>query len=307
MLVVAVIVGGCGGGSSVDTQQVTTTHMLSARQQATRDAQELLTLVRVPPSSKATHNSPSSRLDAPFEKPAESTLVDRHLFWRVGMTVDATAAWLRSHPPAGLTLTQNGSGGGSDYQTEQFGYEPAKHRADGALRQLQLELTSLDASTTGLRADGMAEWLDARPIPDTAAGPRMHVRVDGSCPTSARGFVGVTNSGHDLAKALVPQGAPTAGRVCRYDGANGSPAYRLLSDQRLDAAQAGQLATAVSALRLSHADGAETGCPSDDGSAAVVALRYAGGRDVDAWASLGGCSTVSNGWIVAAGTLPGLR
>src|SRR5437763_937172 len=88
---------GCSGGSSVSTQHLATTQQASPRQQADRDARELLTHVRVPPSSTTTRTAPTSRLDAPFEQPAESSLVDRHQLWRVGMTLGATAAWLRSH------------------------------------------------------------------------------------------------------------------------------------------------------------------------------------------------------------------
>lgn len=156
-------------------------------------------------------------------------------------------------------------------------------------------------------ADGLAEWLDDRPIQDNAVGRRMHVGVDGACPPSSRGFVGVNNPGSDLRKALVPAASPSGGRLCRYEGANGRRQFGLLADERLSGDQARRFATAARGLRLSHPDGAQTSCPSDDGAVAVVALRFPGAPDVDLWVPLGGCAYVSNGQIVAAGTLPGAR
>lgn len=313
LLVVAVALAGCGVGSTVGAHHVSTsqhpstTSQVSPRQQADRDAQELLTHVRVPPSSTATRAAPASRLDAPYEQPEESSLVDRHLFWRVGMTVDATSAWLRAHPPAGLALTQNGNGGGPEYQVIQFAYEPKQPRTDGALRQLQVEVTNLDQASSGIRADALAEWLDPHPIRDTASGRRMHVTTDTRCPASDRGDVGVSDTGADLAKSLLPAATPTSGRVCVYDGLNGHPPFRLAGDRLLTASQAQRMASAARALPLAHRDGGVTNCPSDDASAAVIVLRYPDGRTVDLWAAVSGCAYISNGSIIAAGTLPNLR
>ena len=220
------------------------------------------------------------------------------------MTVDATAAWIRSHPPVGFTLAGNGSGGGPAFQTVQFGYEPVHRRADGALRQLQLEVTNLSASSSGIRADGLAEWLDLRPIRDAAAGRRIHINADAICAPSIAGVVGVTNTGSDLMTTLLPRATPERGRVCVYDGLNGHPDFGLTAQHVLTAQEAQRLATAALRLPLSHPDGGATSCPSDDASAVLIALRYPDGRDIDLWAAVTGCAEMRNGKIIARGTLP---
>jgi hypothetical protein len=178
-------------------------------------------------------------------------------------------------------------------------------------------------------------WLDPTPVVDNAPGPRLRVTVDGGCPASDSGKVGVSNPGADLTTSLVPRARPGGALVCTFGpgtevnpggvmvpagpaapntGAQGGPgivmgpgpvipaaeAGKLARHARLGPAAAEKLATDVRALSLSHALGAQYHCPMDNGSTAVVAFSYPGRSDVDLWSRLSGCGSVANGYISAS-------
>jgi hypothetical protein len=272
------------------------------------EAQRLLALVPVPGGAALLSSVPRSV--PPPSMPDVTSLVDQVRAWRLALPEAQAATWLRAHPPSRLPLTMTGSGtdtGG--IPDSEYDYAGSRSPA-WASAELEVEVVAAPGGTTVLRADGVVVWLDPVPLRDTSTSPRIRLTVAGGCPGSDARFAGtprhrvyeygVANHGADLGRRLLPAATPTAGLECRYYGLNG-PAFRLHSVTRLDAAQARRLAAAMTALPLSHVDGAVTSCPPDDETAEVVALSYPHRADVDLWVKLDGCTFVSNGYILTAG------
>lgn len=237
---------------------------------------------------------PVSGLSGPVTgAPATSSLVDEVAYWRVPLPFAAAVAWVKSHPPRGLTASGSSSGGNANtVQIDGVAYaEPDTAVWVNAV--LEVGVASGGASTSYVRADGLVEVLDHVPAPDDAAGPRLRVSVAAGCPSRDQNDVGVSNTGADLRTSLLPSTAPTAGLICRYAGSGGTA----LTSQRLDASGARQLAAAVGRAQLAHLDDVETNCPMDDGSAVVFALAYPGRADVDLWWHSTGCQSIANGVI----------
>jgi len=164
---------------------------------------------------------------------------------------------------------------------------------------VDIGLTSIGTSTTLVRADGYAIWLDPTPLPDNQPGSRMRITMATGCPTSDEGYAGVTNPPPALADALLPPQAPTGGLVCRYYGMNDRP-YALKSQAVLDSGGATALAQEIQRLPLTHTNGDIIFCPMDDGAATVVVLAYPHRGDVDLWVRTTGCQTIANGYILTA-------
>lgn len=224
-----------------------------------------------------------------------SSLVATTVLWRVPMSVSAALTWARAHPPAGLTQQGSSSSGSSGSVTSvglSYGAPDSPHW-EGA--ELDLTLSPAGPRTTDWRIDGMAEWLDPRPLPDSGAGTRMHVSRASGCPKSDRGVVGVTNSGAGLDRALLPTARPTGAMVCRYEGLNGHP-FRLRVARTLSPAHARRLAGTVRSISLVHVDGGVYACGAADGSATVIGFSYPS-RTVDLWYQGSGCPSVANGTI----------
>ena len=132
-------------------------------------------------------------------------------------------------------------------------------------------------------------------------GRALRVTVSGGCPRTDRNRVGVVNQGGALTTALLPAGHPTAARICRYAGANGKP-FTLRESTALAGAAAAQLAAKVAAISLAHdSSNPVRFCPMADWAAAVIAFSFPGRSDIDLWVRTNGCTTVSNGWIMADG------
>jgi hypothetical protein len=174
--------------------------------------------------------------------------------------------------------------------------------------QLGVGAAYLTLSTTAVCLEAQVLWLDPRPWPDNAPGPRTHIAVAAGCPATDAKLVGVSNPGADLTTRLLPPREPTVALVCSYNGYNGyngpspelpqlSRAMKLAHQARLEAPAAGRLAAAVSALALSHVDGAVTNCPADIGGTTILAFSYRTGRDVDIWVAPSGCPYFANGYI----------
>jgi hypothetical protein len=304
---VVAVVAGCGqatpsvtraGGKGAGQATASQVSASSNRERAERAAARLLTLATVPPGAVRLATAPA-QLRMPLARPLVSSQVDRQAYWRIAMGFDATLAWLRAHPPQGLRHDMWTRRGFPPHRLGGDSY--AAPDAPGVTgQQLQLEISGVDDATTVIRADALAIWHDPTPLPDTTRGRRLRVTLAGGCPGSDAHRVGVTNSGSDLARELLPAGPPSAALVCRYGGLNEHPRFGLLGQRRLDARSAARLTAAIRRVDLSHSDGAViAGCPMDDASAIVLAVRYPGRPDVDLWYYDTGCRTVANGLIRA--------
>ncbi|HVB26752.1 MAG TPA: hypothetical protein VNE21_02430 [Mycobacteriales bacterium] len=226
--------------------------------------------------------------------PEVSTLVTRTQFWSVPLPFPAAAAWVRTHPPVGLTYSDYGTGSGPDGPSRTYGWSDPPS-ASWSSAQLEYGVAPSGAGSV-IRLDALVVWLDPRPLLDDQTGPRLRVTVAAGCPARDAGIVGVRNHDGELTDRLLPAGTPTGGLICRYFGGNGRP-FALRRQTRLDAA-AGQLARLVDGLPLSHAEPPVLYGGMADGSAAVVALSYRGRPDADLWVSLDGCDGfVANGSI----------
>jgi hypothetical protein len=214
------------------------------------------------------------------------------------MSLAVSLAWAQAHPPAGPRL--QGSSSARSWATVTsagLSYSAPESRFwIGA--ELAVTLSPAGPSSTNWRIDGMAERLDPRPQSDSATGRRFHVTSVSGCPKSDRGVFGVTNSGGDLNQALLPLAQPTGVLMCEFEGLNFLP-FRLRIRRTIPAAGARALAATVRGLTLSHVDGLESACASDDGTAMVLAFAYPG-RTVDLWYQVGGCPSVANGAISIA-------
>lgn len=271
---------------------------------ARQEAAWLLTLTRVPSGAQPTGRQPRN-LSAPVTgTPWVSSLVTRTAYWRVRTSYAATSAWAQSHPPRGLVFSHSGQMDGPDGSTVGYGYSD---RSTTSWSEAELDISvAADGDGSAIRADAIVVWLDPKPVRDATAGKRMRVTVAGGCPANDRGIVGVRNDDGRLAAQLLPDAEPSRGLLCRYGGLNGQT-FALSRATHLDAAQAVSVAQGLRKLPLSHVDGSVHGCRMDDGSAAVVVLRFPGAQDVDVWVTLTGCTFVSNGYIAAAaGPLPAL-
>jgi len=272
------------------------------RHAAQREATRLLSLTRVPPGAVPTSARPS-QLDGPaLGMAAATSLVDRTHFWRLPMGIDATMAWIRAHPPRGLKPAGSSSGAGPTYQLLGVAYsEPDRLGMEDL--ELAIGVATLAGGGSAIRADGMAIWLDPRPLRDTSTGRRVRVTIAGGCPARDTGDVGVRlvagEERPDLDARLLPAVTPTAAVVCDYSGLNGHPANHLLRTHRLDASSARTLTKAVAGLALGHAVGEVFHCPFADGTASVLVFSYANRPDVDLWVERNGCPFVSNGRIIS--------
>jgi hypothetical protein len=268
------------------------------RELARKQAAWLLTHVRMPPGAVRLKSAPASLPGPAMGTPQVRTLIDTVRSWRVKMPFARMVTWLNKHRPRGLPETGSSSASYRGRLT-MVGYDyggrtsPAWESSD-----LEIAVAPAGKKASVIRADGVVVYLDPRPIPDNAKGPRLRVTLARGCPRSDAGIVGVRNRGPGLRHRLLPRGKPTAGLVCRYNGLNGK-AFRLRKATRLDAAQARRLARSMSRLPLSHTDGGVVNCPFDDLSYEVVALAYPHRSDVDLWVKLNGCTYVANGFILA--------
>jgi hypothetical protein len=270
---------------------------------AQREAQRLLSLGRAPAGATAMNSAAACKtVDGDLGTPAVSSIVEAQRSLRVDGSLASIKAWLYAHPPAGLQLT-TWMGAAAD-SGGPWGYNDHAS-TEWQSAQLGVGAASLGPSTTAICLEAQVVWLDPRPWPDNASGPRAHVAVAAGCPATDAKLVGVNNPGVALKTRLLPPGKPTAALVCSYNGYNGplpespqlSLAMRLAHQVRLGAPAAGRLASAVGALALSHVDGGVTSCPAGLGTAAILAFSYRTGPDVDIWVAATGCPYFANGYI----------
>jgi hypothetical protein len=266
------------------------------RELARQQAAWLLSRVPVPDGAVRLKSVPRSLYEPATGTPGVATLVDEVRAWRVGMPFAQLTAWLQQHRPPGLAQVSSMTGGNHD-QLNMLGYG-YRGRSSPAWQSAELGIVVAPAGNGAsvMRADGEVVYLDPRPAPDSAKGPRLRVTVAGGCPRSHAGIVGVRNSGPGLRQRLLPPGSPTAGLVCRYMFASRPQPPR--TSMRLDAAAATRMARSMARLPLSHTDGASYHCPPGLGSVEVIALAYPHSADVDLWLQPSGCPpSVANGFI----------
>jgi hypothetical protein len=88
-----------------------------------------------------------------------------HAWWQVGAAPDAVLSYVMAHRPAGSTLTGTGSGGnsrtGSRFWMLDYSWPPEP----GVLgaRELQVTVTALPGSASGVLAESQSDWVVPRP------------------------------------------------------------------------------------------------------------------------------------------------
>lgn len=95
---------------------------------------------------------------------AGSDLVVRTAWWRAPGTMDSVLAWVKAHPPKGLSLTGAGASSGPSGITSRF-YEFSLPPVPGVLlsRSLYVSVASDGPDRTALRVDSEVAWLPAKP------------------------------------------------------------------------------------------------------------------------------------------------
>jgi hypothetical protein len=267
------------------------------KHRARREAHHLLSLAPLPAARHRLDHVPRA-LRHPAEEPAVSSLIDVKQFWRVDMSFRKAGHWVMTHPAQGLREDGWGSGSSHGEVTSRFVVFAAPDTTSWVEAQLQVEVVRGRSGTSLWRVDGMAVWLDPRPIIDRFSGRRARVTTESGCPGSDRHFHDVRNFGTRLATAMLPGGTPSAVLLCRYHGLNVAR-FTLVQHKRFGRHVAARLANRVRALPLSHVDGSVQSCALDDGSVIVLAFAFPHRSGVALWYAYTGCPTLDNGKIVA--------
>jgi len=271
------------------------------RKQAEDEARRLFELARIPPGAVALQSAPAALAGPSVGTPAMSTYASLARFWRVPMSFAALDEYVRRHPPAGLTSEGDGSTRQHGLLTS-HGYAWQDDPSHGSPQGGQLSMSMAPAvgssDVSYLRVDAGSEWLDPHPVIDSMSGTRLRLETGQSCPAS--GIGGVRNDGaDDLDGVLAPNATPASGRVCVYAGGNGQT-FALLRQRTLPRAEAARVAAAAHAVDLAHPDGVVIHCPAFRGSTFLVVLSYPSRSAVDLLVDAGGCSSASNGHVVAS-------
>jgi hypothetical protein len=270
------------------------------RDKATKEAQRLLERVVIPPGAVALAKAPAALPGPALGIPSDLTYVDLSRFYQIPLSLQDTLAYVKMHPPAGVT--ESGFSRGGSVPTVGFAWYGKDADDPSTGGQLSVVMAPAGAASTYFRVDAGHSWLDPRPARDTTSGPRLRIESGGSCPASDTRAVGVRNSGEDLSGELAPDSTATGGLICFYDGLNGAVRFALLHSRTLTTADADRLGRLAHEVDLSHSDGGFMHCPMDDGSAAVLVLAYPNRPAVDIWLHERGCVSVSNGQVGASGS-----
>jgi hypothetical protein len=265
---------------------------------AQAEAAKLVAEAVLPPGAVPTKDQPPQLKGPATGTPGVSQLVDTVRYYRLPMSLLAAKAWFLKNPQPGFT--QSVSEDGTDAGVANFGwqYDASAHFSWGTA-SLVVGISTEGSNTTGIRLDGLTQWIDPTPVRDTLSGRAIRVTVAGGCPASDSGAGDVSNPGApDLDHQLLPALLPTAALSCTYFGMNGK-AFALASSQKVNAAQASVAAGHIRALPLGSRGLGAHSCPMEDGRATIVVFSYAGRADVDVFESTSGCRWTSNGHIVS--------
>ena len=288
-VVVAALAAGCGSArapqqsaAAPSTLAPSTAAGVTAagnRKLSAEQASLLMSVAPVPAGAKALSKTPASVSMPGIGLPGNPAQVDISRSWQLTMTYNQAVAWLRAQRPRGLIAPSGPSWLTTAPATPVvtgYSYDDRSSSPAWQSAELNIEVASAARGTSVLRTDAVVTWLDPVPIRDNSVGQRVHVTVAAGCPATDRSIAGVTNSGADLGKRLLPSAAPTAGLECRFYGNNGR-SFGLHSHTSLTAAAASQVAGTMLRLPLSHPDGGDTvSCPEDDGTIEIIALSYPG-------------------------------
>jgi hypothetical protein len=144
----------------------------SNQARAAGDVRALLDLVRLPAGSERVAGAPAGTSVIDNELPSQATpnLVDAHSWWRVPGTLDAVLAYLKAHPPRGLSSSGSGSGSsrvsGPGSRTVFYGDVNFSFPALPAVldsRTLIVKATSIGADVVAVRVDAEDAWEIPRP------------------------------------------------------------------------------------------------------------------------------------------------
>ena len=270
---------------------------------AAAEAHRLHDLAARPAGAVTIDRQPAKLAASAMGTPGSGSLIDVVSFWAVPMSQHESDSWIAVHAPAGLEAGFDSPGVGGPAPADIItgrGFTASDAPA-WTEATLQESVAVVDSHHSLWRVEGQTIWLDPTPVRVHPTGPTLRVTVGGRCPATDKGFSGASNRGAALDTALLPTGRPMAALICRYAGGNGKP-FSLLESTPLTGGSAAELATRVSTITLAHdASNPVYSCPMDDWAAAVIAFSYSGRPDIDLWVRTDGCTSISNGWIVAAG------
>lgn len=152
------------------------------RRLARRDAQRLLTAVRLPSGAQRLQAAPSGDgglLHRPASTPGWTSLVDLHRVWRVHEPLQATASFIEAHLPKESKSRGSGSAGGPGVPPNfEVTYSLPATAGRIALRWLDLVYVSLPNGWTGVRADAQVAWLVARSPKEVVPAGVRRIEVD---------------------------------------------------------------------------------------------------------------------------------
>ena len=289
--IAALIAAAVAGGGVTVALRKTTSKDQPARRSAQAEADQLLTLARLPAGAVAISCQRYAALRTPAFEPSSDQLIDHHRCLRVPMPFDRAVDWFRSHPPHGLTLGLRGAGStGSS-----FGYTAAD---TSAYREAQLAVSIApdSASASVVRLDGLAIYVSSIPIRVTDRGPRIRVTTTSGCPASLGKTTDVSNAANGLTKTMLPAGYPVRGVICTFASIDGGRAR--IRQIELGSDEAVRLARAIKNIPLGSAGLGPHGCPNDTGATDVIAFGYQDDLQVDLWFHASGCRTLDNGYVI---------
>ncbi len=131
------------------------------RQAAEAEINALLGDVQVPPGAARLNSAPVAFLNAAPQTEASPDFIALTGWWSVDLSYAKSVAWVRGHPPGGLTIDGGASYGGPGVaENTTFAFRaPDTAAYTGAT--LLIELVDMGART-GIRVDAQAIWIPAK-------------------------------------------------------------------------------------------------------------------------------------------------